>query len=107
MELFPEPGVRGIRLVFEDAGAVYPVIVDPMTTNPAWTTEPPDPDYGWFTTGYTVGTAGDVNDDGYDDIIFGIPEYPGGAGFNEGLVVGRDGEQFRKQRVRLVGFPGR
>ena len=27
----------------------------------------------WF--GYSAGTAGDVNDDGYDDVIVGAPEY--------------------------------
>ncbi|MFO8087726.1 MAG: integrin alpha, partial [Bacteroidales bacterium] len=32
---------------------------------------------GWF--GNSVGTAGDVNGDGYDDVIIGMPNYEGGS----------------------------
>ena len=39
MEGFSEAGVRGIRIVFDDSDAVYPVIVDPLATSAAWTGE--------------------------------------------------------------------
>jgi len=39
MEAFAVDGARGIRLVFDDRDAVYPVTVDPLATSPAWTAE--------------------------------------------------------------------
>ena len=68
IEGLAEPGLPGIRLVFDDAGAVYPVTVDPLTTSAAWTAEG-DQASAWF--GYSVATAGDVNGDGYSDVIVG------------------------------------
>jgi len=47
-------------------GAAYPLTVDPLLMNPAWSSS----DYG-----SSVSTAGDVNGDGYDDIIIGYPDY--------------------------------
>src|SRR4030095_3648464 len=39
LEGFTEPGVRGIRIRFDDEGARYPVTIDPMTTTAAWMVE--------------------------------------------------------------------
>ncbi|MCP3975558.1 MAG: hypothetical protein GY720_13820, partial [bacterium] len=77
-----EPGlIDGIRLLVDDTDAVYPIIVDPLLTTPAaWTAES-DQAYAFF--GYSVGTAGDVNDDDYDDVIIGAPFYDNGQ-INEG-----------------------
>ncbi len=75
MEGFTEAGVRGIRLVFDDREAVYPVTVDPLATSPAWTAEG-DQDGAGF--GYSVSTAGDVNGDGYADVIVGASFYDNG-----------------------------
>ena len=66
------------------------------------------PTYSWSYTGtvkmgdlgYAVNTAGDMNDDGYDDIVVGSPHYtddPEGDEQNEGAVLvfyGQDGAPF-------------
>ncbi|MCU0253495.1 MAG: integrin alpha, partial [Acidobacteria bacterium] len=41
----------------------------------------------WARFGEAVASAGDLNDDGYDDIMVGLPLYDGGAGSDEGRVL--------------------
>jgi hypothetical protein len=67
-------------IVVDDADAVYPVLVDPLSSSPDWTAES-DQANAWF--GYSVATAGDVNGDGYSDVIVGAPDYDNGQ-VNEG-----------------------
>jgi len=64
-----------IHLVFDDAGAVYPVEVDPLAKAPAWTAEP---DQESTAFGFSAETAGDVNGDGYSDVIVGAWFYDNG-----------------------------
>ncbi len=66
MELF----WRGIRLVLEDADAVYPIVVDPLATSPSWSAES---DQAEAQLGTAVAGAGDVNGDGYGDVVVGAP----------------------------------
>ncbi len=80
MEGFAEAGMRGIRLVFEDKDAVYPVTVDPLMTSASWTAEG---DRAGAEFGFSVSTAGDINGDGFDDVIVGSPSYDNGQP-NEG-----------------------
>ncbi len=69
-------GACGIRIVVDDAAAAYPLTIDPLATSPSWTVR--GGEYRAL-LGYSAGPAGDVNLDGYDDVIVGVPEFDGGA----------------------------
>ncbi len=75
MEALNEDGVGLVRLVLEAGDAVYPITVDPLTTSPVWTAES---DQSTAEFGKSVGTAGDINGDGYSDLIVGAPFYDNG-----------------------------
>ncbi len=60
----------GVQIVFDAAGAVYPITVDPIASSPAWTVNGPTAGEG---LGFAVSGAGDVNGDGYADVIVGAP----------------------------------
>jgi len=75
VEALVESGLPGIRIVYDDAGAAYPVTIDLLATNPAWTAESHQASAEF---GYSVATAGDVNDDGYADVIVGARYYDNG-----------------------------
>ena len=68
---------HGIRIAIDDSNAIYPILIDPLATTPAWTGSG-DEDQAAF--GRSVATAGDVNGDGYSDIIVGAFGHDAGAG---------------------------
>ena len=65
-----------VRIEVDDASATYPVTVDPTLTSPAFTTLMGDQVSAAM--GYSVDGAGDVNGDGYDDVIVGAFSYDAG-----------------------------
>lgn len=63
-------GVLDIHV--EDQSAEYPIIIDPIAKSPSWTFES---DKAQAYLGYAVATAGDINADGFSDVIIGAPYY--------------------------------
>jgi hypothetical protein len=63
------PEAWQLRLVVEDEDAVYPVVIDPLLTATADARLESDQANAYL--GISVAGAGDVNDDGYDDVIVG------------------------------------
>jgi hypothetical protein len=63
---------RGAGIEVDDAGAVYPLIVDPVLGGPDWSAVGGQV---FANLGISVAAAGDVNGDGYDDVVVGAPNY--------------------------------
>ena len=57
-----------IQLVVDTRGAAYPITIDPLLTSPPTTLTG---EAGNDAFGYSVATAGDVNSDGYADVVVG------------------------------------
>ncbi|MEO5618694.1 MAG: FG-GAP-like repeat-containing protein [Candidatus Eisenbacteria bacterium] len=73
-----------VRLVVNDAGAAYPITIDPLITSTHDTQLAVSQASGWF--GHQAASAGDVNGDGYDDVIVGALMYAAGQ-TNEGAAI--------------------
>ncbi|MCK4523384.1 FG-GAP repeat protein, partial [candidate division WOR-3 bacterium] len=73
---------NGVKILINDKNAIYPITIDPLSTTPDWTKES-NQAYAYY--GYSVSSAGDVNGDGYSDIIVGAYGYDNGE-IDEGMV---------------------
>ncbi len=70
-----EPRPHEIRISFDANGAHYPITADLLAASPAWTAES---DQAGARFGVSDGTAGDVNGDGYSDVVVGANLYNNG-----------------------------
>jgi len=62
-------------IVVDDSDAMYPLLVDPLSFSPDWRAEGNQTE-AYF--GSSVSTAGDVNDDGFSDVVVGAPFFDNG-----------------------------
>jgi cysteine-rich repeat protein len=70
------PAESRVRITVEDAGAAYPIVIDPLLTAASDTVLRSS--QGGATFGHVVAGAGDVNGDGFADVVVGDPFYDSG-----------------------------
>ncbi len=68
-------GAPSIRIAIDDRNAVYPLTVDSLATSASWSAEG---DQVLAHMGFSVAAAGDVNGDGFGDVIVGAERYDNG-----------------------------
>ncbi len=67
-----------VSIQVDSNGAAWPITVDPLATSPGWTGES---NQAGANFGKSVATAGDVNGDGFSDVIVGAWYFDGGESY--------------------------
>lgn len=75
---FELPNPARFAILVDDRDAVYPIQVDPLLTSPPSHDRRIQSNQAGADFGWTVSNAGDVNADGFADIIVGAPNYDPG-----------------------------
>jgi len=78
-----------LQLIVDATDAVYPITIDPLSSSADWTGES-NQTFAEF--GYSVSSAGDVNGDGYSDVLVGAWKYDNGES-DEGQVFLFEGSE--------------
>ncbi|MES2639199.1 MAG: FG-GAP-like repeat-containing protein [Myxococcota bacterium] len=95
-----EPTDQGLAVHVDDAGAAYPVEIDPVYETAAWSASGRPSTSPSFT--YRVASAGDVNRDGVEDLV--VSSYDYWSGFGAAFVFyGRAGGPSYDAVTRLDG----
>ncbi len=106
-----------LAILVEDQGATYPLTIDPLLLNPAWTAES---DQANAQLGFSVATAGDVNGDSYSDVVVAASMFDSGeadegriavyhgspSGLAAGVAIILDGNQIGAQFGFCVATAG-
>ncbi|MBL8767652.1 MAG: FG-GAP repeat protein, partial [Planctomycetes bacterium] len=71
-----------VYLEVDDRDARYPITIDPLATSPSWDV---GSGQGFSGFGLSVASAGDVNGDGFADVIVGAPYFDQGTN-DEGMA---------------------
>jgi hypothetical protein len=78
-----------LTISVDTAGARFPIVIDPLATNPL-ATDPAttlEGDQASANLGLALSNAGDVNGDGFDDLLVGQPNYTHGENIKSGRAL--------------------
>ena len=78
-----EEAPGGLRVLVDDRRARYPVTIDPLLTTADWSAQGGQADAAF---GYAVAGAGDIDGDGFGDLLVGAHNYDSGES-DEGIAL--------------------
>jgi hypothetical protein len=80
--MFASPG--GLRIEVDDDSARYPIVIDPLLTSQVWRA---NGNLAGVLFGSSVASAGDVNGDGYADVVVGAQSFDNGEADEGGAFL--------------------